>query len=720
MYLPAIISVRFVHLIRVCLLTLVWTGVSAGAAWAAVTFTGSIVDGNGDPLGDYSDIVVNVYSGDPCSPTLVMPGFSGDVIADGTYSKEVPSAGTYYLRTSDGTGSYANEWWDNSGTSSADCADADPIVTTNGNSYPGNNFQINSLAGNASVSGTVFQDDGSTPVTEAGIQVQVYTDSDPTPCSVPVFVKAADVTPVTGEFTVTGLTPGANYFLKTVDVNLTYSDEWWDDPASTPDCATAQKISLVDGANAGKDFQLDPRPSVVVSGTVYYVGGATPVPVTGTDLWVEVYNNADCTSRVWVKDVAIDIVDGTYTLSVPAASTYYLKTFTPDLGGGAAYVDEWWADPASTTVCLQAQPLTVTDVDVPGVDFQLLGPDTDFDGTDDAHDICDEDPYKPWPWTTNICGCGVPDVDSDSDGTPDCNDACDSDPDKTALGVCGCGIADTDSDGDGVADCIDNCPLIPNADQVDSDGDGVGDACDNCSQVANPTQTDSDGDGTGDSCETCDIDPLKIAPGVCGCGTADTDTDSDGTPDCNDACDDDPLKIALGACGCGEADTDTDHDGTADCVEVCDLDPSKTVPGVCGCGIADTDTDHDGTADCNETCDNDPLKTAPGVCGCGIADTDTDGDGSKDCNETCDNDRLKTAPGQCGCGIVDIDTDTDGTADCLDSDDDNDTVLDVNDNCPLVANPDQVDTNHDGTGDACSNAFPWNLYIPAIINGRKR
>ncbi|HEY0976308.1 MAG TPA: T9SS type A sorting domain-containing protein, partial [Flavobacteriales bacterium] len=81
---------------------------------------------------------------------------------------------------------------------------------------------------------------------------------------------------------------------------------------------------------------------------------------------------------------------------------------------------------------------------------------------------------------------------------------------------------------------------------------------------------DSDTDGTCDLIDGCPNDPNKIAPGVCGCGTADVDSDTDGTLDCNDGCPNDPNKTAPGACGCGVADVattyyaDTDGDGFGD------------------------------------------------------------------------------------------------------------------------------------------------------------
>ncbi|WP_394750099.1 thrombospondin type 3 repeat-containing protein [Spongiimicrobium salis] len=50
-----------------------------------------------------------------------------------------------------------------------------------------------------------------------------------------------------------------------------------------------------------------------------------------------------------------------------------------------------------------------------------------------------------------------------------------------------------------------------------------------------------------------------------------------------------------------------------------------------------------------------------------------------------------------------LDTDSDGEGDACDDDDDGDGILDVNDNCPLTPNPNQADADGDGIGDVCDN-----------------
>ncbi len=106
-----------------------------------------------------------------------------------------------------------------------------------------------------------------------------------------------------------------------------------------------------------------------------------------------------------------------------------------------------------------------------------------------------------------------------------------------------------------------------------------------------------------------------------------TDAPTDVTLPCgldNDCCPNDPMKVDPGMCGCGVVDTDTDGDGVADCLDACPNDPGKFLAGICGCGVPDTntgDTDGDGTPDCLDQCPRDPTRTKAGVCGCGVSDT---------------------------------------------------------------------------------------------------
>jgi hypothetical protein len=79
-----------------------------------------------------------------------------------------------------------------------------------------------------------------------------------------------------------------------------------------------------------------------------------------------------------------------------------------------------------------------------------------------------------------------------------------------------------------------------------------------------------------------------------------------------------------------------------------------------------------------------PDAYVPGV-------DDGDGDGIPDATDNC----------PAVANADQLDTDHDGKGDACDADDDNDGVADTADNCPLVANPDQLDTDRDGKGDAC-------------------
>ncbi len=196
---------------------------------------------------------------------------------------------------------------------------------------------------------------------------------------------------------------------------------------------------------------------------------------------------------------------------------------------------------------------------------------------------------------------------------------------------------------------------------------------------------DTDGDGVLDSKELLDgtsptnscefvLASQSITPSSAW-NTA--DCDGDGVTNSQEKIDGtDPLKA------------DTDGDGVTDGNEKTDgtspLDSCKFV--VASQSIAPSsawntaDCDRDGVTNSQEKIDGtDPLKA------------DTDGDGVNDNQDNCP---LNANTNQ-------ADNDHDGLGDTCDNDDDNDGILDSIDNCPITYNPGQEDRDHDGQGNVC-------------------
>jgi len=251
---------------------------------------------------------------------------------------------------------------------------------------------------------------------------------------------------------------------------------------------------------------------------------------------------------------------------------------------------------------------------------------------------------------------------------------------------------DGDVDNDGVLDGFEkwyfgsNSPLPTD----DADGDGAS-LLDEFLNGLDPTEADTDVDGmpdgfelanaclnqpqARDSTDDADTDGLdNLGEYTAGTDPCDDDTDNDTVLD---GADDDPLDEFV----CQDVDADT-----------CDDCAVLGQPDVSNDGL-DTDSDGDCNAgdpdDDNDTvldgADTDPLDKF--VC------QDVDADTCDDCSVLGQPDTSDDGP----------DNEPDGLCDAGDPDDDNDTVLDGDDNCPMVANLGQTNSDADSHGDACDN-----------------
>jgi hypothetical protein len=205
------------------------------------------------------ELEVRAMTGDPCDFSTWNWGPEAETNpADGTYTITGVPSGTYYLRIFNEDENYIEEWWAAS-ASTGDCNAAEQVTVNSGETITGRDFQ---LEPGATISGTVYEMDGTTPVTGGEEIIVIVGAGDP--CG-QQFIVGRLIDDTDGTYTILGV-PAGNYFLRTWN-ELGYIDEWWDGSTSTPECqqAAAVPVTVVDNIS-GIDFSLGIHSESVPSG----------------------------------------------------------------------------------------------------------------------------------------------------------------------------------------------------------------------------------------------------------------------------------------------------------------------------------------------------------------------------------------------------------------------------------------------------------------------
>jgi hypothetical protein len=338
--------------------------------------------------------------------------------------------------------------------------------------------------------------------------------------------------------------------------------------------------------------------------------------------------------------------------------------------------------------------------------------DTDIDG-DGAGNGADNCPTVANAGQADADGDGLGDAcdgfaDTDGDGVTDGSDNCPAvaNPDQADADVDGAGDACdalTDTDRDGVADGQDNCPVVANADQADADGDGTGDACDalidsdgdgvgnaddNCPAVPNPQQQDADGDGAGDACDLLtDSDDDGVADGADNCpAVANADQANYDNLGGGDACDTSasvqffqsrvqPNLAQCRLCHVDGGPADTPEGNGFQLTRTAAQDLQRFYQAWQGFGRGST-----GSRLLTKA-----SNTTPAEAHAGLAPWPLASQAYVDARQL-----LACWDNPADCALVEESVDADG-----------DGRFDLEDNCPLIANPGQEDADGNGTGDRC-------------------
>ena len=258
--------------------------------------------------------------------------------ADGTYTIDGLAPGDYRLEAHAPEQGLASEFYDNT----TDWNLAARVTATVGQTTTDIDF---SLVRGGSISGTVYEADGLTPVPNADVWADSYDC-----CGGGNGTRSA----ADGAYTIQGLVSG-DYRVQARAPERGLAGEIYD---NTTDWDLASSVTVSAGqTTANVDFSLAAGGSI--SGTVYESDGVTPVP--NADLWAESY---DCCGG---GEGARTGVDGTYTIDGLTSGDYRVMARAPERGLAGQFYDNTTDWDLATSVTVAAGQTTAN------VDFSLAG-----------------------------------------------------------------------------------------------------------------------------------------------------------------------------------------------------------------------------------------------------------------------------------------------------------------------------------------------------------
>jgi hypothetical protein len=261
---------------------------------------------------------------------------------------------------------YVNVWYTEDGKGSIQCIMADNVTVNEGEDTSGIDFYLNE---GGSISGTVYQSDGSTPI--AGLTlIAIYEKR----CFSPINSTAGiTVTDRDGKYTIYGIPEGDAYVFTVAssgmigDLNYVkdsnYIPEWYTTDGGSLDCNIADSVPVSQGSGAnGIDFELDQGGSV--SGTVHESDGTTPV--SGVSVQAV---HTECGSNVNVN--AYSNKNGAYAIHGLPAGNVNIQA-VPAFSNRNYFNEFYMASGDGTNDCNAASVVSVElGTNTPGINFKL-------------------------------------------------------------------------------------------------------------------------------------------------------------------------------------------------------------------------------------------------------------------------------------------------------------------------------------------------------------